>query len=103
MQDYYLKKKLKIGTIVAIDQNAPIKKCLNENGSEIELPKLSEREEYVSINNLTKRMAGEAFNNQGKALVSSSKGLRIGAENCELLNKTDSSIPRTLSKRRELT
>jgi len=76
---------------------------LNENGSEIELPKLSEREEYVAINNLTKRMAGEAFNNQGKALVSSSKGLRIGAENCELLNKTDSSIPRTLSKRRELT
>jgi hypothetical protein len=42
-------------------------------------------------------MAGEAFNKEGKALVSSSKGLRIRAENCELLNKTDSSIPGALS------
>jgi len=67
-QDYEIItwKKLKIGTIVAIDQNAPIKKCSNEDGSEIELPKLSEREEYVAINNLTKRMAGEAFNKEGK-------------------------------------
>jgi len=65
LRDYYL-KKLKIGTIVTIDQNTPIKKCSNEDGSEIELPKLSEREEYVAINNLTKRMAGEAFNKEGK-------------------------------------
>jgi|GEM_PF-2014685 len=43
-------------------------------------------------------MAREAFNNEGKALVSSSKGFRIRAENCELLNKTDSSIPRAISK-----
>jgi hypothetical protein len=42
-------------------------------------------------------MAGEAFNNQGKTLVSSPKGLRIGAENCKLLNKTDSSISRAFS------
>jgi len=62
------------------------------------LPKSSEREEYIAINNLTKRMAREAFNNEGKALVSSSKGLRIRAENCELLNKADSSIPGALSK-----
>jgi len=96
LRDYYL-KKLKIGTIVTIDQNAPIKKYSNEDGSEIELPKLSEREEYVAINNLTKRMAGESFNEKNQAQVSSSKGLKIRAENCELLNKTDSSIPRALS------
>jgi len=97
-------KKIKNWNHCYINQNAPIKKCSNEDGSEIKLPKLSEREEYVAINNLTKRMAGEAFNREGKALVSSSKGLRIGAENCELLNKTDSSIPRALFPReKELT
>jgi hypothetical protein len=95
---------VKINTIVTIrgasDSNAII--CPATDGNPIKLYRLSEDQErkngrYIAENNLAKRNAGEAFNNEGKALVSSSKGLRIRGADCKLLNETDKSIPKALS------
>ena len=96
---------VKINTIVTIrgasDSNPII--CPATDGNSIKLYRLSEDQErkngrYIAENNLAKRNAGEAFNNEGKALVSSSKGLRIRGADCKLLNETDKSIPIALRK-----
>jgi len=97
---------VKINTIVTIrgasDSNAII--CPATDGNPIKLYRLSEdgrrkKGRYIAANNLVKRNAGEAFNENNQAQVSSSNGLNIRGEDCKLLNETDKSIPKALPNR----
>ena len=95
---------IKVGTIVAIrSTNSDTTQCENADGQTITLYRLSEdgrrkKERYIAANNLVKRNAGEAFNENNQAQVSSSNGLNIRGEDCKLLNETDKSIPIALRK-----
>jgi hypothetical protein len=96
---------IKVGTIVAIrSTNSDTTQCENADGQTITLYRLSEdgrrkKGRYIAANNLVKRNAGEAFNENNQAQVSSSNGLNIRGEDCKLLNETDKSIPKALPNR----
>ncbi len=94
---------VKINTIVTIrgtsDSDAII--CPATDGNPIKLYRLSEDRgkqngRYIAANNLVKRNAGEAFNENNQAQVFASNGLNIRGEDCKLLNETDKSIPKAL-------
>ena len=94
---------IKVGTIVAIrSTDSDTTQCENADGQTITLYRLSEdsrgKGRYIAANNLVKRNAGEAFNENNQAQVSSSNGLNIRGEDCKLLNETDKSIPIALRK-----
>ena len=95
-------RTIKVGTIVAIrSTDSDTTQCENADGQTITLYRLSEdsrgKGRYIAANNLVKRNAGEAFNENNQAQVSSSNGLNIRGEDCKLLNETDKSIPKALS------
>jgi hypothetical protein len=95
---------IKVGTIVAIrSTDSDTTQCENADGQTITLYRLSEdsrgKGRYIAANNLVKRNAGEAFNENNQAQVSSSNGLNIRGEDCKLLNETDKSIPKALPNR----
>jgi ribosomal protein S28E/S33 len=97
-------RTIKVGTIVAIrSTDSDTTQCENADGQTITLYRLSEdgrrkKGRYIAANNLVKRNAGEAFNENNQAQVSSSNGLNIRGEDCKLLNETDKSIPIALRK-----
>jgi ribosomal protein S28E/S33 len=97
-------RTIKVGTIVAIrSTDSDTTQCENADGQTITLYRLSEdsrgKGRYIAANNLVKRNAGEAFNENNQAQVSSSNGLNIRGEDCKLLNETDKSIPKALPNR----